>query len=43
MNQHLGAVSLLVRDYDEALAFYVGALGFALIEDSPRGPGKRWV
>lgn len=43
MQQRLGAVSVLVRDYDEALAFYVGALGFELIEDSPRGPGKRWV
>lgn len=43
MSQHLGAVSVLVRDYDEALAFYTGALGFELIEDSPRGPGKRWV
>jgi len=40
----LGLVSLVVRDYDEALAFYVGVLGFALVEDSPRGePGKRWV
>lgn len=43
MKQRLGAVSVLVRDYDEALAFYTGALGFELIEDSPRGPGKRWV
>ena len=40
---HLGAVSLLVRDYDEAIAFYVGVLGFALSEDTDMGDGKRWV
>jgi len=40
---HLGAIALVVRDYDEALAFYVGKLGFTLIEDTPLGPGKRWV
>ena len=39
----LGAVSLLVRDYDEALAFYVGALGFEAVEDTDLGGGKRWV
>ncbi|MBS0632155.1 MAG: VOC family protein [Verrucomicrobia bacterium] len=41
--QTLGAVALVVRDYDEAIAYYTGVLGFTLIEDSPRGPGKRWV
>ena len=35
--------TLLVRDYDEAIAFYCGALGFRLIEDSDLGDGKRWV
>lgn len=40
---HLGAIALLVRDYDEAIAYYTGCLGFQLIEDSPRGPDKRWV
>jgi catechol 2,3-dioxygenase-like lactoylglutathione lyase family enzyme len=42
--QSLGLVSLVVRDYDEALAFYVGKLGFTLIEDSfvPE-QNKRWV
>jgi catechol 2,3-dioxygenase-like lactoylglutathione lyase family enzyme len=40
---HLGAVSLLVRDYDEAIAFYVGKLGFDLSEDTDMGGGKRWV
>ena len=39
----IGAVSLLVRDYDEALAFYVGTLGFDLSEDTDMGGGKRWV
>lgn len=44
MKQTLGLVSLVVRDYDEALAFYVGKLGFVLIEDSyvPE-QDKRWV
>jgi catechol 2,3-dioxygenase-like lactoylglutathione lyase family enzyme len=42
--QSLGLVSLVVRDYDEALAFYVGTLGFTLIEDTfiPE-QNKRWV
>lgn len=39
----IGAVTLLVRDYDEAIAFYTGALGFALVEDTDLGDGKRWV
>ena len=39
----LAAVSLLVRDYDEAIAFYVGKLGFELSEDRDLGGGKRWV
>lgn len=42
--QQLGMVSLVVKDYDEALAFYVGKLGFTLIEDSPvPEQNKRWV
>ena len=37
-------LTLLVRDYDEALTFYVGKLGFELIEDTPvADPAKRWV
>lgn len=44
MQQSLVHVSLLVRDYDEAIAFYVGTLGFRLLEDSPRPEqDKRWV
>jgi catechol 2,3-dioxygenase-like lactoylglutathione lyase family enzyme len=36
-------LALLVRDYDEAIRFFTRALGFELLEDSPRGDGKRWV
>ena len=43
MLPRLAALSLLVRDYDEAIAFFTGAMDFELIEDSPRGEGKRWV
>ena len=40
---HLGAISLLVRDYDEAIAYYTEKLGFDLIEDTKRSEEKRWV
>ncbi|MFS0696391.1 VOC family protein [Streptomyces nitrosporeus] len=36
-------VTLVVRDYDEAVSFYTGALGFELVEDTGRGDGSRWV
>lgn len=36
-------VTLVVDDYDEAIRFYTGALGFRLAEDSPRPDGGRWV
>ncbi|HJU72830.1 MAG TPA: VOC family protein [Gemmatimonadaceae bacterium] len=36
-------VSVVVRDYDEALAYYTEVLGFELLEDSPRAPDKRWL
>ncbi|MGE4072586.1 MAG: VOC family protein [Lysobacterales bacterium] len=39
----LALTALLVRDYDEAIAFFTGVLGFALVSDEPRGEGKRWV
>lgn len=39
----LGLVAIVVADYDAAIAYYTGVLGFALREDSPRGEGKRWV
>ena len=41
--QYLGAIALLVRDYDEAKAYYIGVLGFTLVEDTDMGGGKRWV
>ena len=44
---HIHQVSILVRDYDEAIAFFTGPLGFELVEDSPAtagsGSDKRWV
>ena len=43
MARHLAQLSLLVRDYDEAIGFYVGKLGFDLLEDSELAAGKRWV
>lgn len=43
MPQTLGHVALVVRDYDEAIAFFTRALGFRLIEDTDLGGGKRWV
>lgn len=43
MKQHLLYVSLLVPDYDEAIAYYVGRLGFALVEDTRLSAKKRWV
>ena len=44
MKQSLGLVSVVVRDYDEALRFYVGTLGFSLVEDSEvPEQAKRWV
>jgi len=44
MKQSIGLVSLVVPEYDEAIAFYVGVLGFTLVEDSPvLEQQKRWV
>jgi catechol 2,3-dioxygenase-like lactoylglutathione lyase family enzyme len=44
MPQHLGLVSVVVRDYDEAVAFYVNQLGFTLVEDALQPEqDKRWV
>ena len=43
MNQSIGHIAFLVRDYDEAIAYFTAQLGFELIEDSPQGEGKRWV
>ena len=44
MRQGIAHIALVVREYDEAIAFYVGTLGFELLEDSPRPEqNKRWV
>jgi catechol 2,3-dioxygenase-like lactoylglutathione lyase family enzyme len=43
MPQSLAHVTLLVRDYDEAVAFFTDSLGFRVAEDSPLPGGKRWV
>jgi catechol 2,3-dioxygenase-like lactoylglutathione lyase family enzyme len=44
---HLEQLTLIVDDYDRAIAFFVDALGFELVEDSPAvtnsGRSKRWV
>lgn len=43
MTQRLALVSLVVRDYDEAIAYFTRVLGFELREDTPLEGGKRWV
>ena len=41
---HIAHIALVVRDYDEALDFYVGKLGFTLVEDTYQPEqDKRWV
>jgi catechol 2,3-dioxygenase-like lactoylglutathione lyase family enzyme len=41
--QHLAYVTLLVPNYDEAIAYFTQALQFVLVEDTVRSPTKRWV
>ncbi|WP_221356168.1 VOC family protein [Streptomyces beigongshangae] len=41
--RRVALVTLVVDDYDEAIRFYTGALGFRLAEDTPRPDGSRWV
>jgi catechol 2,3-dioxygenase-like lactoylglutathione lyase family enzyme len=47
MRQKLAYVALIVRDYDEAIAFFTQSLGFRVVEDTPsidrQGRDKRWV
>jgi catechol 2,3-dioxygenase-like lactoylglutathione lyase family enzyme len=43
MSRRIAQIALLVRDYDEAIAWFSDALGFALVEDGDLGGGKRWV
>lgn len=40
---HIAHIALVVRDYDEAIAWYTQRAGFDLIEDTDLGGGKRWV
>jgi catechol 2,3-dioxygenase-like lactoylglutathione lyase family enzyme len=41
--RRLAALALLVPDYDAAIAYYTGVLGFSLVEDTDMGGGKRFV
>ncbi|MBB5925537.1 VOC family protein [Streptomyces echinatus] len=41
--RRVALVTLVVREYDEAIRFYTEALGFRLAEDAPRPDGSRWV
>jgi catechol 2,3-dioxygenase-like lactoylglutathione lyase family enzyme len=43
MEKSLGQISILVKDYDEALSFYISILGFELVEDTQLNSEKRWV
>jgi catechol 2,3-dioxygenase-like lactoylglutathione lyase family enzyme len=43
MKQELAQISIVVRDYDEAISFYTRVLNFNLLEDTVLSPEKRWV
>ena len=43
MSQRIAHVTLVVRDYDEALEFFTNAMGFELLEDTRLDSQKRWV
>lgn len=43
MKQNLAQIAIVVRDYDEAIAYYTNTLGFTLIEDTILSETKRWV
>ncbi len=43
MNQRIAHLTLVVRDYDEAIDFYTHKLGFTLLEDTKLSDTKRWV
>lgn len=43
MKRHLALLSILVPTYEEGITFFVGWLGFTLLEDTDLGVGKRWV
>ena len=43
MPQNIAHVSILVKDYDEAIDYYTSTLSFTLVEDTPLSEEKRWV
>ncbi|UGX85474.1 VOC family protein [Phyllobacterium meliloti] len=43
MSRHIGMITLVVRDYDEAIEWYTGVLGFSLVSNTALSPTKRWV
>jgi catechol 2,3-dioxygenase-like lactoylglutathione lyase family enzyme len=43
MAQHIGEFAILVRDYDEAIAWFTQRLGFSLRANDPLPNGERWV
>jgi predicted enzyme related to lactoylglutathione lyase len=43
MNQHIALISLVIEDYDVAIAFYINKLHFTLVEDTKLSDTKRWV
>jgi catechol 2,3-dioxygenase-like lactoylglutathione lyase family enzyme len=43
MSQRIAHLTLVVRDYDEAIEFFTNAMGFELLEDTRLDPQKRWV
>ncbi|RZK32256.1 MAG: VOC family protein [Hymenobacter sp.] len=43
MLQQIAHITVLVKEYDEAIVFYTQQLGFRLLADTPLGAGKRWV
>ena len=43
VQQSIGNIALVVKDYDDAIAFYTKKLQFELVEDTDLGGGKRWV
>ena len=42
MTRSIALLTLVVRDYDEAVAFFTAALRFTVVEDRPLAAGKRW-
>jgi catechol 2,3-dioxygenase-like lactoylglutathione lyase family enzyme len=43
MTHSIAMLTLVVRDYEEAISFFVDALRFTVVEDTPLAEGKRWV